>query len=161
VCHDFEDAVAAGIVTPGMLPVAVRDLGVERRSRQLDAFISGVVDTSLEAGEVAMRADLAEVLAEFRAFNYTNIYMRPASTAQSETVIRVLRALVEHYADRPNTLPGFEPEGGSGAPAGSEQAVRDAVTYVAGMTDRFAFACARSQLGWEVDGLPGGIDLAR
>jgi dGTPase len=160
VCHDFEDAVHAGIVTPAMLPESVQALGGERRSRQLDAFISGVIETSLEAGEVALRADLTDALAEFRSFNYRQIYMRPASAAQSEAVIRVLRALVEFYADRPNTLPGLEPED-VGAPAGSEQALREAVTYVAGMTDRFAFAQARSHLGWDVSGLPAGLDLGR
>lgn len=161
VCHDFEDAVDAGIVTPAMLPDPVQAIvGGDRRSRQLDVLISGVVETSLEAGEVSLRDDLAEVLAAFRAFNYEHIYMRPASTAQGDAVIRVLRALVEFYADRPNTLPGFEPEGGTGAPAGSEAALRDAVTYVAGMTDRFAFAQARARLGWDVSGLPTGLDLA-
>ena len=48
---------------------------------------------------------MAEALAEFRAFNYEQIYMRPASVAQGQAVVRVLRALVEYYADRPNTLP--------------------------------------------------------
>jgi len=160
VCHDFEDAVHAGIVTPAMLPEPVQSLGGEKRSRQLDAFISGVIRTSLDAGEVAMGSELAEVLAEFRAFNYRQIYMRPASAAQSEAVIRVLRALVEFYADRPNTLPGLETET-VGAPAGSDQARREAVTYVAGMTDRFAFTQARAHLGWDVAGLPAGLDVGR
>ncbi|MEZ5268282.1 MAG: hypothetical protein R2789_06840 [Microthrixaceae bacterium] len=44
-----------------------------------------------------MTEPLAEALAEFRAFNYEHIYMRPDSLKQSESVIRVLRALVEHY----------------------------------------------------------------
>jgi dGTPase len=145
-----------------MLPEAVQAIvGGERRSRQLDVLISGVIDTSLSIGEVGLRDDLADVLAAFRSFNYERIYMRPASTAQSDAVIRVLRALVEFYADRPNTLPGLEPEGGTGAPAGSEAALREAVTYVAGMTDRFAFAQARANLGWDSSGLPAGLDIGR
>ncbi len=160
VGHDFEDAVDAGIVTPAMLPASVQAIvGAERRSHQLDVLISGVIETSLDVGEVALRDDLAEVLAEFRAFNYEHIYMRPASTAQGDAVIRVLRALVEYYADRPNALPGLEPADAIGAPAGSEQALREAVAYVAGMTDRFAFAQARTRLGWDVSGLPAGLDL--
>jgi len=162
VGHDFEDAVDAGIVTPAMLPDAVRAIvGGERRSRQLHVLISGVVESSLAAGAVGLRTDLADVLAEFRAFNYEHIYMRPASTAQGDAVVRVLRALVEFYADRPNTLPGLEPDGGVGAPAGSTAALRDAVTYVAGMTDRFAFAQARAHLGWDPAGLPAGLDTGR
>jgi dGTPase len=36
--------------------------------------------------------------------------------------------------------------------------VHAAVTYVAGMTDRFAFDTAVHLLGWPVDELPEGID---
>ena len=165
VCHDFEDAVHAGIVTPAMLPEVVRDRCGDRRSRQLDALISGVVKTTLDHGEVGLTATLAEALAEFRAFNYEQIYMRPASVAQGDVVVRVLRALVEFFADRPNALPAREIEGAghppAGATAGSPQALRDAVTYVAGMTDRFAFAQARAHLGWEPGGLPAGLDVGR
>ena len=165
VCHDFEDAVHAGIVTPEMLPEVVRERCGDRRSRQLDALISGVVHTTLDHGEVGLTANLAEALAEFRAFNYEQIYMRPASVAQGDVVVRVLRALVEFFADRPNALPPREIQGAghppAGAPAGSAQALREAVTYVAGMTDRFAFAQARAHLGWDPGGLPAGLDVGR
>ena len=36
--------------------------------------------------------------------------------------------------------------------------MRAAVTYVAGMTDRFAFRQAVAVLGWDPDKLPRGID---
>jgi dGTPase len=164
VCHDFEDAVHAGIVTPAMLPASVLELCGDRRSRQLDAFIASVLQTAVETGEIGMAPAMAEALAEFRAFNYEMIYMRPASVAQGQAVVRVIRALVEHYADRPNTMP-FPELMGSGRPddgssAGSEQALREAVTYVAGMTDRFAFTQAVGRLGWDPDALPAGLDIA-
>src|SRR5262249_58309899 len=45
VCHDFEDAVSAGIVTRAMLPpLVVERAGVER-GEQLGAFIDAMVDT--------------------------------------------------------------------------------------------------------------------
>src|SRR4051812_32249544 len=158
VCHDFEDAARAGIVSRGMLPASIRERGGERRSRQLDAFISSVVDTAVHAGEIGMAPAMAEALAEFRAFNYEHIYMRPASMAQGQAVVRVLQALVEYYADRPNTLPFPDFDGhrriGDGARAGSDTALREAVTYVAGMTDRFAFTQAMAHLGWDPAALP-------
>jgi dGTPase len=164
VCHDFEDAVRAGIVTPAMLPEPVQALCGERRSHQLNAFISSVVETALRAGEIGMDGAKAEALAEFRAFNYEQIYMRPASVAQGQAVVRVLHALVEYYADRPNTLPLPELERrghrADGASAGSSEALLEAVTYVAGMTDRFAFAQAVAHLGWDPASLPAGLDVA-
>jgi dGTPase len=110
-----------------------------------------------------MAAPVAEALAAFRSFNYERIYMRPASVAQGDAVTRLLRALVDFYADRPNVLP-FDELGAlglDGVAAGSDDAVREAVTYVAGMTDRFAFAQARAHLGWDLDAMPAGVDLGR
>jgi dGTPase len=161
VCHDFEDAVDAGIVTPSMLPELVRARCGDHRSAQLHTFIGGVVEAVRATGSIGMVAPVAEALAAFRSFNYEHIYMRPASVAQGEAVTRLLRALVEFYADRPNRLP-FEDLGAAGVPgvaAGSDDAVREAVTYVAGMTDRFAFAQARAHLGWDVAAMPAGVDL--
>ncbi len=42
--------------------------------------------------------------------------------------------------------------------AGSEDAVHAAVTYVAGMTDRFAFRQAVALLGWDPAKLPVSVD---
>ncbi len=53
VCHDFEDAVHAGIVTPAMLPELVAERCGRRRSRQLDAFIGGVIDATARTGRSA------------------------------------------------------------------------------------------------------------
>ncbi len=43
---------------------------------------------------------------------------------------------------------------------GSDTAVRLAVGYVAGMTDRFACVQAIARLGWPADRLPRGLDSA-
>ena len=152
VCHDFEDAAAAGIVSLDMLPALVRDrCGVQRRE-QLGAFIGAMIDATAQTGRIGMTARFAEALAAFRQFNYEHIYLRPASAAQAQSVISLLRALVEHYADRPNALPGVE-----GTEAGSAAALHAAVAYVGGMTDRFACRQAVTLLGWSTDRLPQGI----
>jgi dGTPase len=156
VCHDFEDAVAAGIVTPAMLPDLVVERCGRRRGQQLGAFIGGVVEAVARTGRVGMVDHLAEALAAFRAFDYERIYLRPASVAQADAVIAVLRALVEHLADRPGLLPDGA---GTDLGAGSDEAVRAAVGYVAGMTDRYACQMAVAELGWDPARLPRGIDV--
>ena len=152
VCHDFEDAVHVGITSPDLLPPLVRERCGDRRSRQLHAFIDAVVTTVRSTGRVGMDETTAAALAEFRRFNYDHIYMRPASLEQSASVVRVLRALVEHHAEHPGTLRApehLEP--------GGEDALRAAVTWVGGMTDRFAFAQAVDVLGWDRRDLPAGV----
>jgi len=153
--HDLEDAVKAGVVSLSMLPPVVIERCGSTRSSQLRAFIDGLVEGITTTGHVGMRAVLAEALAALRAFNYQHIYLRPASVAQAEAVVTVLQALVDYFADRPNTLgPDL------GLAAGSSEAIRAAVTYVGGMTDRFAFQSAVAHLGWDPARLPAGIDTA-
>jgi dGTPase len=136
-----------------MLPERVRQRCGQGRGEQLGAFIGGVLEAVTATGEVGMTEELAEALAEFRATNYERIYLRPASVAQGEGVARVLRALVEHFADRPNLIHGTAERGGVGA--GSDEALATAVTYVAGMTDRYVMQSAAAHLGWDADRLPG------
>lgn len=154
VCHDYEDAVAAGIVSHDMLPSAVVDCVGTDRSRQLGTFIRAMIRATAETGRIGMTEREAGALAEFRRFNYDHVYLRPASVAQAASVITLLRALVEHYADRPNLLPDAH-----GIDAGSATALRASVAYVAGMTDRFACRQAMSLLDWERHQLPHGIDI--
>ena len=155
VCHDFEDAVAAGIVSLDMLPSIVHDRCGGQRREQLGAFIAAMIDATAHTGRIGMAARFAEALAAFRQFNYEHIYLRPASAAQAQAVIALLQALVEHYADRPNSLPEVE-----GVEAGSPAAMHAAVAYVGGMTDRFACRQAVTLLGWTNDRLPQGIGTA-
>jgi len=112
----------------------------------------------LRTGQVGMDEEAADALSAFRTCNYERIYLRHASVAQGQAVISVLRALVEHFSDRPHLIA----ELGAGMPtdvqAGSQEAIVAAVTYVAGMTDRFAFRQAIALLGWDPDKLPSGID---
>ncbi len=148
--HDLEDAISADIVTPSDLPPRVREVLGDTRPRQLRTLIDALVTTIHTTGVVGMDPTRAEALAGLRAFNYERIYNRPESLAQGASVARLLRALVEHLAHSPELLPTV------GAPAGDP--VLDAVTYVAGMTDRFAFDAARRLLHWPIDQLPRGID---
>jgi dGTPase len=150
VCHDFEDAVSAGIVTPAQLPADVARFGT-RRGEQLGSFIDATVATILATGVIGLDEPHADALAAFRAFNYERIYLRPESVAQGAAVVAVLRALVEHFAAHPAELPdGVDDHG--------EDAVLGAVRYVAGMTDRYAFRTAISTLGWREEQLPRGVD---
>jgi dGTPase len=100
---------------------------------------------------------MGETLDVFRRFNYDRIYLRPASNTQAERVIRVLRALVEHYADLPGRIPDVASGERPHHVAGSAEALFESVRYVSGMTVRFALRCAVSELDYPVEQLPRGV----
>ncbi len=143
--HDLEDAASAGIVHLDDLPELVSArLGTGRRE-QLSVLIRSLSRSIVEAGQVGMNAGDAEALAELRRFNYRQIYTRSESLEQSQAVIAVLQDLVSYYIEHPSRLPeAFR----------SDDRVLAAVTYVAGMTDRFAFDQAENLLGWARRELP-------
>jgi dGTPase len=157
VCHDFDDAVRAGILEPDDLPATVRAVVGERPSAQIGVFMSAVLDAIDQSGAVGMTDPAATALAEFRAFNFERIYLRPAARRQAARVIRLLGGLVEHFADAPRRIPAVR-DGELAAPsAGSAEAAALAVQYVSGMTDRYALGLGVELLGWRPDDLPRGV----
>jgi len=156
VCHDFEDAVRAGILVPGDLPASVRDVVGDRRSDQIGTFVLAVLEAIERTGRVGMTEPAAGALADFRAFNFERIYLRPASRRQADKAIRLLRGLVDHFADAPHRLPDVA-RGGPVPEPGSDLAAAMAVQYVSGMTDRFALGLGVELLGWRPEDLPRGV----
>jgi dGTPase len=151
VCHDFEDAQAAGIVRAGDLPVEVTDVLGADRSTQLHRLVTAMLETIEATGTVGLRQPEADAVAAFRAFDYERIYLRPDAVRQAGRVVAMLRRLTEHFLEHPAAM--AEP---SLTPA-SEEAVAAAVRYVSGMTDRFALRMATERLGWAPEDLPVGL----
>lgn len=150
VCHDFEDAVRAGIVSADDLPADVADVVGTRRSKQLDAFITSMLTTISEYGVVGMGTTEAEALAAFRKFNFERIYLRDESVDQADRVVELLRALTDWFIVRPELLP-IDPS------SEEDEVVRAAVHHISGMTDRYALALAVEHLGWDPAKLPRGV----
>lgn len=157
VCHDFEDAVRAGILTPDDLPAEVRAVVGTRRSEQIGTFVHAVLEAVERTGHVGMTEPAASALAGFRAFNFDRVYLRPAARRQAERAIALLRGLVEHFADAPARVPAGSPEIAGDLAPGSPEAAEAAVRYVSGMTDRFALGLGVELLGWRPEDLPRGV----
>jgi len=148
--HDLEDATSAGVVRLSDLPDEVSEVLGRTRREQLHTLIVAVINCATDTGVIGMDATNASALSALRSFNYEFIYNRPDSISQGRAVIDVLTALVEHFIANPNALPSV----------GDDDPVTNAVAYVAGMTDRFAFDTAERLLDWPSDRRPLGIDLS-
>src|SRR3954464_1636096 len=68
VCHDFDDAMRAGILGADDLPVEVADVVGRARGEQIGRFVHAVLDGVDTTGRVVMCEPYASALAAFRAF---------------------------------------------------------------------------------------------
>src|SRR3954451_22460897 len=157
VCHDFEDAVSAGILTPADLPEQVAAVVGRKGSRQVGAFVHAVLEAIDTTGRVGMTEPAAGALAAFRAFNFARIYLRPAARRQAEKVVGLLGGLVDFFVDAPTRLPAAATGMHADIAAGSLEAAAVAVRYVSGMTDRYALGLGVELLGWRPEDLPRGV----
>jgi dGTPase len=141
-----------------MLPDIVSARCGTARSRQLGTFVRSMISAAEQSGRIGMTNDIAEALAAFRKFNYENIYLRPASKQQAQSVISMLQALVEFYAGNSNLMP-LDELLESGPRDKDDDVVFAAVSWVSGMTDRYACRQASELLGWLPGQLPAGIGV--
>jgi len=157
VSHDFTDAVRAGILQPSDLPDEIADVVGHTQSRQIGAFMMAVLDAIDRSGRVGMTEPAATALAQFRAFNFDRIYLRPAARQQAEKVVHLLRGLVDFFVDAPTRMPVDATDVRVGLEPGSPETAAVAVRYVSGMTDRYALGLGVELLGWRAEHLPRGV----
>ena len=128
--HDIDDALRAGLISPGDLPQEEIDLLGERGSVRIDRLVHDIVETSAEVGDIVQSEEIGRAMLDLRAFMFERVYLGPAAQEQRDTatatVRRIFARLVEHPEDLPDGLPGDLPE--------------QVTDYIAGMTDRFALA---------------------
>ena len=121
--HDIDDALRAGVLALEDLPHAeVERLGM-RGSRRIDTLVHDLVETSQREGDIRQSAEVGEAMTSLRAFMFERVYLGAAARAEHVRAHGTIRKLFDHFVARGDDA--------------------DAVTdYIAGMTDRFALACA-------------------
>ncbi len=121
--HDIDDAVRFGILRPEDLPQEEVALLGETGARRIDMLVHDLVETSSAAGDIAQSAEVGEAMLALRQFMFDHVYLGPHARGEHARARKTVRQIVNHLA-----------EGGS--------QVDPIVTFVSGMTDRFALEYA-------------------
>ena len=156
VNHDIGDAVRAGLITAGDLPIAARrELG-ETHSERLNTLISDAVEASWAVTGEGERSStpphiqfsprVHDAANELREFMFQRVYFLDRTRSEAERGKRVVIFLFQHFVAHPEGI----------SPAYSlpdDPLPRRAADYVSGMTDRFAIRLARDlgctdAIGW-------------
>jgi dGTPase len=129
--HDIDDALRAGILRPGDLPVAEIELLGPTGSLRIDTLVRDIVEHSAAAGDIVQSEEIGGAMLRLRKFMFDRVYLGPEARREHDRVERALRGLFEHYLEKPDEVPGRDP--------GAEDCQRVA-DYIAGMTDRYCIA---------------------
>jgi dGTPase len=125
--HDIDDAVRAGVLAPGDLPVDEIAVLGDTGSDRIDALVHDLVEHSERAGDIEQGPVVGPAMTGLRDFMFERVYLGPLARAEHAKLERVVRGLFDWYCEHPEELPPGD------AP------LCDRVTdWLAGMTDRFA-----------------------
>ena len=143
--HDIDDALRAGVISPGDLPREEIAILGDSGSTRIDALVHDLVAASEAAGDIVQGDAVGGAMRRLRTFMFRSVYLGPTARAEHAKIARVLRGLFEWYCDHPDELPE--------APDGGDEANR-VIDYLAGMTDRFAIR------DWTARSVPHGLPAA-
>ena len=129
--HDIDDALRAGILRSEDLPAAEIELLGETGSTRIDTLVRDIVERSRETGDIAQSEEIGGAMLRLRKFMFDHVYLGPLARSEHDRVRRVMRALFDHYMERPGEVPELDHA------ADDCQRVTD---YLAGMTDRYCMA---------------------
>ena len=138
LCHDYDDSIRAGLLTPEELPAEVRAAFGTDTSAMITSMVSDMIISSEACGDAVLSPQVQRVMDAFRAFMFERIYHSKTLAHERAQAGFVLRALMDHFTVYFHTLPhefiAREERWGR------EQCVVD---YVAGLTDSYAVALFR------------------
>jgi dGTPase len=129
--HDIDDALRAGVLEPGDLPVEEIELLGPTGSQRIDTLVRDIVAHSAGAGDIVQGEEVGGAMLRLRKFMFDRVYLGTAARREQDRVRRALRGLFDHYMEHPEETPPGEPG------ASDTQRVTD---YLAGMTDRYCIA---------------------
>jgi len=121
--HDIDDAIRFGILDPSELPHdEVRLLGTTGAGR-IDVLVHDLVEASANAGDIVQTDEIGSAMLALRRFMFERVYLGPHARTEHDrarqTILRIVDDLVRQRL-----------------------AADEIVSFVSGMTDRFALTYA-------------------
>jgi len=141
--HDIGDAIRAGIITEGELPLsAVKVLGLSHSNR-INTMVSDIIEYSWAATGlgtqgnpiIGMSPEVLKATDTLRKFLFDRVYDIRSAQEESEKAREIIRLLYKYFTKHEEKLP---PE----YRLYSDETERRIVDYIAGMTDLYALRVA-------------------
>jgi dGTPase len=142
--HDIGDAMRAGLLTEGDLPLSPTNILGHSHSERVNTMVTDIIENSWAvSGEVVGQAPIIQMSEmvgkatdELRDFMFEHVYNVQSENKDAKNARRVVKALYQYLVKHEEHLPpeylGY-----------SEEAERRVVDFIAGMTDQYALNLAK------------------
>ncbi|MGI6451686.1 MAG: deoxyguanosinetriphosphate triphosphohydrolase [Desulfitobacteriia bacterium] len=134
LCHDYDDALRAGLLKPDDLPEMVRQVIGSNTSEMITAMVTDMITASAGKEKIGLSAEVAAAMQEFRSFMFEKVYLSEMLTEERSKGRLILEILFDYYLRHPEVLPAEYLEWASGD---LQRAITD---YMAGLTDNYAIS---------------------
>lgn len=134
LCHDYDDALRAGLIGPEDLPEKVRGVIGNSTSEMITTMVTDMISDSKDKNWISLSDRVAGAMAEFRSFMFEKVYLSEALTEERSKGRLILEILFDYYVRHSEILP---PEYLEWADGELKRAVTD---YIAGLTDNYAIS---------------------
>jgi dGTPase len=121
--HDIDDAVRFGILQSDDLPHEEVALLGETGAARIDRLVHDLVEMSERAGDIVQSEKIGTAMLSLRRFMFDRVYLGPHARTEQARARAAVARIVAHLADSGEDAEGI-------------------VTFVSGMTDRFALEYA-------------------
>lgn len=132
LCHDYDDALRAGLLSKGDLPENVLKTLGDTPSAMITTMVKGMILASEGQPEIRQTLEVAAAMQEFRAFMFQRVYNSSALRGERNKGQYIVQALFEYYQAHVDVLPEAYL-----LMAGGDK-VQAAVDYISGLTDNYA-----------------------
>jgi dGTPase len=142
--HDIGDAVRAGIITEGELPLEVIEVLGLSHSLRINTMVTDIIKSSWDVRicdiikrkpAIKMSPTVMSVAEKLRDFLFERVYTPSIERADATNAKNVIQFLYQYFNEHPDRLPVEYRRH-------AESTARGAVDYIAGMTDQYALRLA-------------------
>lgn len=143
--HDIGDAIRAGIITDGNLPLAAITILGNSHSQRINTMVLDIIDNSWtatgcdiirkERPAISMSPQVLAAANTLRDFLFKRVYNLRSANEKAKKAREVIRLLYEYFNKHEDKLPSEYSLHG-------DETERRVVDYIAGMTDQYALRLA-------------------
>lgn len=131
LCHDFDDAQRAGMLSVDDLPREVKELFGTSPSQLITAMVRDMVESSMDQDTIRLSPQTEDTMNLFRKFMFERVYLAPALIPDRDKGAHVVKNLFEYFMEHPDQMEEKPHVTGL-------YSTQDIVDYVAGLTDTYA-----------------------